>query len=284
MPQSYNRFLRPIAFILVFFMTFNLVGLSVAQASVGDIMRNAEKKKEVIKAQVGELPNKLPQSRMELKSKRTKYSTRYLNPDGSFTEEIFLEPKFYQDPQDKEWKEINNNLKASTNRVEKFENRANEFKTIFAQGSGQAEVAAIEKNNQRVAFIPVGAKKVTGNVKDNKITYQNIYAHTDIRYQAKGAGIKEDIILNQYTGQNTFTFEVKLQGLEAKQEDNGMIYLVNQQGEKLWYFEKPYMVDANGKFYQSRTKAKKGSWQSICRCSSRQIIFRGFSYQISSYD
>ena len=41
-----------------------------------------------VKANMGELPNKLPKSKLELTSKRTKYSTSYINPDGSFTEDL----------------------------------------------------------------------------------------------------------------------------------------------------------------------------------------------------
>ncbi|AGB41138.1 RHS repeat-associated core domain protein [Halobacteroides halobius DSM 5150] len=243
--NSYQSVSKSIAFILVFFMLFNVVGLSVAQARTS-IPNQATKKKDIT-PNIGELPDQPPESRKELKSKRTRYSTRYINPDGSFTEEIYLKPKFYKDSEDNKWKKINNNLEVSAKKKDRLKNTANGFQATFAQSSGQTGIAAIEKNGKRVSFVPIGAKKVTGTVKNNKITYQNIYNNTDIRYQAQGAGIKEDIILNQYTGQNTFTFELKLQGLEAKQEDNGMIYLVNQQGEKLWYFEKPYMVDANGK-------------------------------------
>lgn len=76
-------------------------------------------KENALKADIGEMPNKAPKTKLELKSKRTKYSTRYLNPDGSFTEEIYLEPKFYKDPYDKQWKEIDNNLKASDKKAGK---------------------------------------------------------------------------------------------------------------------------------------------------------------------
>lgn len=66
-------------------------------------------------------------------SKRTKYSTRYLNPDGSFTEEIFLNPQFYQDPTDKKWKKIDNTLKASTKKAGKLENTANNLSIAYKE-------------------------------------------------------------------------------------------------------------------------------------------------------
>ncbi|MEB3101757.1 hypothetical protein [Ferviditalea candida] len=58
----------------------------------------------------------------EMPSKRTPYSTHFLNPDGSFSEEIYLEPKFYQDPADHSWKAIDNSGTSS---------KSNTRKTIF---------------------------------------------------------------------------------------------------------------------------------------------------------
>jgi hypothetical protein len=94
---------RLIAVILSFCLIFSFLAPPFAQAAPGKSER-AVQKKQNIEADIGELPRKLPKSKLELESKRTKYSTRYLNPDGSFTEEIYLQPQFYQDPNDKKWK------------------------------------------------------------------------------------------------------------------------------------------------------------------------------------
>lgn len=81
-----------------------------------------------MKPAVGELPDKPPKDKLELTSKRTRYSTRFLNPNGSFTEEISLEPRFYQDPADKKWKAIDNTLKQKGDR---YENQASDLKVRF---------------------------------------------------------------------------------------------------------------------------------------------------------
>jgi hypothetical protein len=80
---------RLIAVILSFCLIFSFLAPPFAQAAPGKSER-AVQKKQNIEADIGELPRKLPKSKLELESKRTKYSTRYLNPDGSFTEEILL--------------------------------------------------------------------------------------------------------------------------------------------------------------------------------------------------
>lgn len=91
---------------------------------------------------------------MELTSKRTKYSTRYLNPDGSFTEEIFSEPQFYQDLTDKKWKKIDNHLKPSVKKAGKQENAANDYTTFFNDQAGTGELVSIEKDGKSIALIP----------------------------------------------------------------------------------------------------------------------------------
>ncbi|MCF2941440.1 hypothetical protein L1N85_24140 [Paenibacillus alkaliterrae] len=55
------------------------VGASIAAAAPGESQRVPQKKNLV--ADIGEIPNKLPKTKLELTSKRTKYSTRFLNPD-----------------------------------------------------------------------------------------------------------------------------------------------------------------------------------------------------------
>lgn len=240
-----NRSLaRSIAATLIFLVVFNVVGFSAVEANSA----TPPTKTERIKADIGELQSKPPAEKTELKSKRTRYSTRYINPDGSFTEEIFLEPFFYQDPSDKRWKEIDNNLKGSSKRAGKKENTANDFKAIFTEESDENEIAAVEKDGRSISFIPVGAKKkIKGLSKNNEILYKGIYESTDIRYEVKGTRVKEDIILHQYSGINTFSFELKLKGYTVT-EENGLILFINNKGEKEWYLEKPFMMDANEKY------------------------------------
>ena len=101
---STKPFYRYLSIFLIFVFISGIIQIPVKAAN--NVVRANEKSS--IKADIGEIPNKLPKSKLELTSKRTKYSTRYLNPNGSFTEEIFLEPQFYQDSTDKKWKKLDN--------------------------------------------------------------------------------------------------------------------------------------------------------------------------------
>lgn len=225
-------------------LLFNLIGASGAFAAPEEAQRVPQKNNLV--ADIGEIPNTLPKEKLELTSKRTKYSTRFLNPDGSFTEEIFLEPKFYQDPADKKWKNIDNKLKTKTSG--KYENGANDFNAIFAGNSEAGELVTVEKDGKSVAFVPVQADNVTGSINQDKITYAGLFQDTDVRYQVKGDSVKEDLILKKYNNKNVFSYELKLSGITASVESDGTIIFQDNKGNKLWYFEKPFMTDASGKY------------------------------------
>ncbi|WP_052948028.1 DNRLRE domain-containing protein [Aneurinibacillus tyrosinisolvens] len=199
-------------------------------------------------AEIGELPNKLPKTKLELTSKRTKYSTRYLNPDGSFTEQIFSEPQFYQDPADKKWKKIDNNLKANTKKPGKHKNTANDFTASLADQADGSELVSAEKDGKSLALVPLQANSVKGIVKGNEITYPGLFKDTDVRYKVQGGGVKEDLILQSASAQNTFTYEVKLDGLKPLVEKDGTITFTDAKGKKQWFLAKPFMTDANGKY------------------------------------
>ncbi|WP_243292303.1 DNRLRE domain-containing protein [Bacillus sp. FJAT-47783] len=246
MPPSFKSMYRSIAFLLSFCLIFSLIGPTFANAAPGASDRVP--KKQRLQADIGELPDKLPKSKVELKSKRTKHSTRFFNPDGSFTEEIYLEPQFYQDPADKKWKKIDNTLKKSGKKPNKHVNNANDVKTWFANEANGNELVSVEKDGKSISLIPVQAKNVPGIVKNNEITYKGIFEQADVRYRVKGDAVKEDIILNSMPVENTFTFELKLKGLTAVTQENGTIVFQDQKGNLEWYLEKPYMTDANGKY------------------------------------
>lgn len=99
MSRLYRHIRRYLSLLISSTLVFNLIAVTTATAAPGESQRTPQK--NTLNSDIGELPNKLPKTKLELTTKRTKYSTRYLNPDGSFTEEIFNQPQFYQDASDK---------------------------------------------------------------------------------------------------------------------------------------------------------------------------------------
>lgn len=195
-------------------------------------------------AEVGELPTRLPDRRMELPSHRTAHSTRYLNPDGTFTEEIFLEPQFYRDETGDRWLPIDNNVQFDSSRG-RLENTANQFRTSFAQVGNADELVSLQKGGNRLSLRAVNGRDVKPQVNGNLITYEGLFPETDARYLISGGSVKESLVLHRHS-QNTYSFEMKLSNLTPQVEQDGTISLTDRQGQRQFSLAKPFMSDANG--------------------------------------
>ncbi|KAA0547399.1 RHS repeat protein [Bacillus sp. BGMRC 2118] len=196
---------------------------------------------------IGENPDKKPRTRIELKSKRTRNSTRYLNSDGSFTEEIFELPQFYNDIEDKKWKSINNNLVKSSKISNKYMNIGNDFKTLFAEFSDSNNLFSVQKQGYQIDFILTGANKVNGIVNGNEIIYHEILSQIDVSYLVMNNMIKESLILKAIPKETKFTFEIRLPSvLKTRQEPNGSISILSPHNETIWNIDKPFMFDSKG--------------------------------------
>ncbi|MEH6908907.1 DNRLRE domain-containing protein, partial [Neobacillus drentensis] len=196
---------------------------------------------------IGELPEKKPKTKMELTNKRTRNSTRFINPDGSFTEEIYNQPIFYQDISDKKWKRIDNTLKKSPLAPDKFINTANEFKSIFAEESDISKLVSVQKQGYNLDMLLVGARKVKSVINNDEIIYPDILPQVDLSYVVTNDKIKESLILKTPTGQSQYSFELKIPAnLTESLLTNGNITISSQFGDLLWILEKPRMIDSNG--------------------------------------
>ena len=58
-------------------------------------------------------------------------------------------------------------------------------------------------------------------VSDNKVTYNKVFGNgTSLVYTPTLNGVKEDIILQTYTGKSSFSFTLKTNGLAIIQDEN----------------------------------------------------------------
>lgn len=198
-----------------------------------------------LKPDLEQTPSKRPKERQELTAKRTRYSTRYVNPNGTFTEEIFMEPQFFHDPKDKQWKKIDNTLKLNKNR---YENAANDMRIALAETAGTDAVFQLAIGDKSVAFLPVGAVKIKGKVKDNTLTYKGLYSNVDASYLVTGNSVKENIVLQEAGAPSKFTYELATQGVMPFQEKDGTVSFLDEANNlALWYLPRPFMYDAAGK-------------------------------------
>ena len=98
-----------------------------------------------------------------------------------------------------------------------------------------------------VRLIPQGGSG-SATLADNSITYQNYFGRgIHLRYTPMLSGVKEDIILTKYTGQNSFTFTLETGGLTLFASE-GQYYLAESEGaEAAFYLGEIVVYDAMGK-------------------------------------
>lgn len=183
--------------------------------------------------------------KIELEDQKTMYSNTYLLPDGTKQKEIFSEPVNYQDNSDqsKKWKKID--TKFTENKDEttpKFLASSNNF-ALSLSGNITDEGVSLTKNKSKInmtlesvrdinksskssSFYPNSfSKKNAANAKvvndENKVTYEAVYPNTNIIYYSTRKGLKEDIKLEKYNGQNIFYFNLNLANLTFSKEGDG---------------------------------------------------------------
>lgn len=81
----------------------------------------------------------------------------------------------------------------------------------------------------------------------NMLIYKGIAQDTDLIYYSVNDGIKEDIILNKYYGQNTFKFDVNVTNAIFGKNTDGSYSFYDKTSRKLiFYIPKMYMWDSRG--------------------------------------
>ena len=81
-----------------------------------------------------------------------------------------------------------------------------------------------------------------------KIKYDSFEAKCNLEYVVTPTGVKENIILNSYSGKNKFSFEVTARDLEFIKNEDKSITVVNQNEEEIFFIPAPFMYDADNQY------------------------------------
>lgn len=80
------------------------------------------------------------------------------------------------------------------------------------------------------------------------ITYPGLFdAVTDVELSMTSTGIKENIIVHQYTGNHVYAYQMTTEGLTAVQSGKEIL-LYNSNGDMMAKVEAPHMSDAEGRY------------------------------------
>ena len=185
--------------------------------------------------------------RVEMPKYRTSNSKRFLNPDGTMTEEINLSNIHYR--KGNQWEDIDNTLVPSENPDFKYKNKSNRFTVEFADTTYKNHFSRFSIGDRALEMRPINIVNTPGKLKENKITYSKGKSGAGLpvtlEYSIGSESLKEDIVLDQYQKINQITFQLQLTNVTYKVESDGTIGFYDKEtGNKLWFINRPYMVDS----------------------------------------
>jgi hypothetical protein len=127
-------------------------------------------------------------------------------------------------------------------------NKSGRFTVGFSRQSGNS-LLQFSYRNAGVTLAPFSAASVCGSVYQNSITYKEIYPNTDLKYTVEPDRLKESLILEKYTGQSDFLFQLSVSNAVYKAVYGGgsISFCDPKSGESLFYMPRPFAIDKNGK-------------------------------------
>lgn len=179
------------------------------------------------------------------------------NGDGTSTAYIFQGPIKYLDKETNSIQFIDNKLKASDKSsgfLEKYayENTANDIKVYLPKKIKKG--VDMEYENISINMRPEIIHNEKGVLKEYAFAGETmeVMEYPDafgegyhLQYQPINSGLKENILVEEYNGTNSFSFELKLKKGSAEiSEDNRIIYIKDENGETVFILNQPYARDS----------------------------------------
>ncbi len=132
-----------------------------------------------------------------------------------------------------------------------YTNKQSDIEVKLPAAIENGDGVTFEHDGVKVDLIPVEGDYSRSAVKDNAILYNDVYEGIDVQYTVHELGLKEDIILNQWTDKNTFTYTLDTHGAEARLE-NGVINLY-EKDERVLTLAAPMMTDNDANICENVT-------------------------------
>lgn len=100
--------------------------------------------------------------------------------------------------------------------------------------------------DEKISLYPLDKTYDQATVEKNAILYNNVDGKTDVQYTVQSTGVKEEIVLAEWGGKNSFTYGLDADKYDVSLEDNQI--LVREKGKTtiLFVLTAPLMVDAAG--------------------------------------
>ena len=208
-----------------------------------------------------------------------------INKDGSKSLKIYNAPIKYIEKSSGKVKFINNKIKKSQkingNKKYLYENSASNIKTYFPENIEDGIL--VSSDDQSVEMTPINAKYIKRSNKKitvdeegfktkraKKAKLKKDYAEygeafgksTYIEYAPIGTGIKENIVLEKYTGQNEFSFILSVPGAKpANMKGKEILFVDAETGKEVFNINEIFAYDSGSDIDGERKECYNNSYK-----------------------
>jgi len=202
----------------------------------------------------------------ELIQKRTADTKHFLLSDGTMMAVQYESPVHFREGE--RWIEYDNTMTVEDETLSESEqeyvNTVSDVKVKFAKKAKANKMVTYRNGDEEVSWGYADANKATvqlvtkedtrtGNARWTVLTkaateavYEDLYDGVDLQVIVSTVGVKENLILQNASAQNTFEIDYKLKGLTAVQIDPQTVGLYRADGTLAYELSAPVMQDASG--------------------------------------
>ena len=171
---------------------------------------------------------------------------KYLMEDGTAEMRIFNEPIKYVAEDGTVHTKSTEIVKIPDNTKYGYSNLHNDVRIQF--GSLISNGISLEFNGHSLYVFPATESLASAELtQDNKtVKYNGVFSdNINVEYMADYSGLKENIVIEQYAGINSFSFIIETE--DTIIDNYGTIELVDKNGNNIGIFGAVFVTDANGK-------------------------------------
>ena len=104
----------------------------------------------------------------------------------------------------------------------------------------------ITHKDDKISLYPLDKTYEQATVEKNAILYNNVDGKTDVQYTVQSNGVKEEIILAEWGGKNSFTYGLDASKYDVSLKDNQILVREKGKTKILFVLTAPMMVDSVG--------------------------------------
>ena len=194
----------------------------------------------------------------EVDDKKDEYLKVFRRSDGKLEYAYYDELVNYFDGEkfievDASYKEENNEYSQVINKYSvKLPKKIHENKKIKLSFNNSSSIEITYNNISKVSGVVLENNNQSDKINELKnlsgsVVYNNIFDNVDLKIDSSGTKFKENIILNKYITDFSFSYNIKLQGLRLIYEEDNIIFK-NEEGLIVYEISPYFMFDSNNNY------------------------------------